>query len=311
MSDAIPLDALVIDPEVQPRVKGLDGDHVDEMVEFLSRSPANELPPVRVFSGDSGHVLSRGVHRAEAYKRSGRTHIPAEVVEGDTADAAVDASGSNQDHGLKRTPDDKRRAIARVLRLRPEWADSRIAEHVGTSDKTVADERAGMESTSEIPKLDRREGKDGRSRPATREKKVKVESPVGGGAEDSGGGGKPPESDVGDDPDPPDEPEAFWKPKDSFADEVQSALRKLKHVKAAVSMVFESPHSEHAVVAGKAQRLRWSTDGEDTVSERLGVKVMRRTWTCDEFDRLFYFLCELEAWLRKDTPAPPEAQPWE
>lgn len=87
-------------------------------------------------------------------------------------DAVLDAASANQQHlGLKRTNADKRRAVRMVLLVAPQWADNRVSKHVGVSDKTVAEERGRLESTSEIPKLNAREGADGRTRGARAEPK--------------------------------------------------------------------------------------------------------------------------------------------
>lgn len=45
-------------------------------------------------------------------------------------------------HGLRRTNEDKRKAVLGVLALKPDWSDRAIAKHVGVSDKTVATARA-------------------------------------------------------------------------------------------------------------------------------------------------------------------------
>jgi hypothetical protein len=65
----------------------------------------------------------------------------------------------------------KRDLIEKLLRETPEHSDNRIADAVGVSDKTVTAVREKLESTSEIPKLDRTIGKDGKSRPAKQKKK--------------------------------------------------------------------------------------------------------------------------------------------
>ena len=58
-----------------------------------------------------------------------------------------------------------RKLIAEQLKDLPDWADNRIADELGVDGKTVGSVRDNLESTSEIPKLDRLVGKDGKSRP--------------------------------------------------------------------------------------------------------------------------------------------------
>lgn len=60
----------------------------------------------------------------------------------------------------------KRKWIAWFLTRHPERSNVQIAKEVGVDDKTVGSVRREMESTSEIPRLDTRVGRDGKSRPA-------------------------------------------------------------------------------------------------------------------------------------------------
>lgn len=61
---------------------------------------------------------------------------------------------------------------ARILTENPELSDRLVAEQAGLSDKTVARVRR---VTADIPQLDRRVGKDGRTRPLSRASAVVVE----------------------------------------------------------------------------------------------------------------------------------------
>lgn len=164
---------LVVDLNIQPRANGLDQDHADGMAEYLRANPRNDLPAVVVYrdpaTGD--HVLSEGFHRAEAYARAGRTHLPADVRDGDRLAAVANAMASNQAHGLKRTNADKRRAAEQMVRLFPDWSDRRIADHIGVSHEFVRQARPGTVSTVDTgdkQKSERRTGKDGVKQPATK-----------------------------------------------------------------------------------------------------------------------------------------------
>jgi ParB-like chromosome segregation protein Spo0J len=64
------------------------------------------------------------------------------------------------------TREQVRTIVATQLKDTPNWADNRIAKEIGVDGKTVEDVRAGLLSTSEIPKFDRLIGADGKSRPA-------------------------------------------------------------------------------------------------------------------------------------------------
>jgi len=82
----------------------------------------------------------------------------------------------------------KRRLIEQQLRDTPQVSNNKLAAGLGVSDKTVAGVREKLEATSEIPKLARTVGADGRSRPAARqpvptvradaERKVTAQKPI-------------------------------------------------------------------------------------------------------------------------------------
>lgn len=94
-----------------------------------------ELPPVVVFYDGADFWLADGFHRYHAYRQDGRASIPADVHEGTNREAILYAIGANQAHGLRRTNEDKRKAVSLML-ADPEWAawsDRNIAKHCGVS----------------------------------------------------------------------------------------------------------------------------------------------------------------------------------
>jgi hypothetical protein len=70
-------------------------------------------------------------------------------------------------HRRHLTAEDKRDLIAKVLKAKPEASNATVAKQVKADDKTVAKVRRKLESTSEIPKLKKTVGADGKSRPKT------------------------------------------------------------------------------------------------------------------------------------------------
>ena len=62
------------------------------------------------------------------------------------------------------TSEEKRDLIAKVLKAKPEASNAAVAKQVKADDKTVAKVRRKLESTSEIPKLEKTVGADGKSR---------------------------------------------------------------------------------------------------------------------------------------------------
>jgi hypothetical protein len=64
--------------------------------------------------------------------------------------------------------------IERRLQRTPEQSNNKIAAELGVADKTVGAVRRQLESTSEIPKLDRTIGPDGKARTARRRRATVV-----------------------------------------------------------------------------------------------------------------------------------------
>ena len=184
---SLKLDLLVLDPTLQSRAGGLDPDHVEDLAEAVRNQ--QRLPRVRVRKvPEQGHLVVDGFHTVEAYRIVGRTHVPCIISPGVWGDAVLDAASANQQHlGLKRTNADKRHAVHMALLVVPHWSDNRVAGHVGVSDKTVAEERSRLESTSEIPKLTAREGIDGKTRSQSQDAPktpARTPSGIGRGVED-------------------------------------------------------------------------------------------------------------------------------
>lgn len=73
-----------------------------------------------------------------------------------------------------KTSVEKRELIAKVLKAKPEASNATIAEQTESSDKTVAKIRERLESTSDIPRLKKTVGKDGKARPVKAKKKKSV-----------------------------------------------------------------------------------------------------------------------------------------
>ena len=67
-------------------------------------------------------------------------------------------------HRRHLTTEQKRDLIAKLVKAKPEASNLQIAKQVKADDKTVAKVRRQLESTSEIPKLEKTVGKDGKAR---------------------------------------------------------------------------------------------------------------------------------------------------
>lgn len=144
----------------QSRAK-IDDDAVTEYTEVLDR-----LPPSTVFFDGDAYHLADGFHRVAAHERSGRTEVPVEVLQGTLRDAVLHSVGANATHGLRRTNGDKQRAVEMLLRDE-EWSarsDSWIAEKCAVDHKTVGRIREELIGTGELPRLQKRKGRDGKER---------------------------------------------------------------------------------------------------------------------------------------------------
>lgn len=73
------------------------------------------FPPIVVFYDGKKHWLADGFHRFHAYRKIGREKVAADVRQGTRRDAILHSVGANETHGLRRTNDDKRRAVLTLL----------------------------------------------------------------------------------------------------------------------------------------------------------------------------------------------------
>jgi hypothetical protein len=132
-----------------------------------------EFPPIDVFFDGQDYWLADGFHRVGAALRVRPDQpIEAEVHQGTQSDAQWYSFGVNQTHGLRRTREDRTRAIREALRhpLGLKKSDRDIAHHIGVDHKTVAKYRTAMEirSVGETPQLKTRIGRDGKNYRATK-----------------------------------------------------------------------------------------------------------------------------------------------
>lgn len=133
----IPISAIRLDGGTQSRALLQDGI-INEYAAALEDGAS--FPPVVLFYDGSDHWLADGFHRVRAYLFAGRDAIPADVRQGTRRDAILYSVGANEAHGLRRTNDDKRRAVLTLLNDAEwaKWSDREIARRCNVSDKTVA-----------------------------------------------------------------------------------------------------------------------------------------------------------------------------
>lgn len=134
-----------------------------------------KLPPVTVFHDGSTYWLADGFHRYEAAKRLEAIEIDADVKQGERRDAVLYSVGANATHGLRRTNEDKRRAVALLLEDAEwsQWSDREIAKRAGVGNKFVGDTRRAIC----VPNTDERKVKRGDSEYTMQVAQPKVEAP--------------------------------------------------------------------------------------------------------------------------------------
>lgn len=125
------------DGGTQPRA-GLDDKTVADYGQEIQDGA--KFPPVVVFHDGSHYWLADGFHRVAAFKFAGKQRIPAEIKQGTLRDAQLYAVGANATHGLRRSREDKRRAVMMMLDD-GEWgnlSDRDIARYCKVSHTFVA-----------------------------------------------------------------------------------------------------------------------------------------------------------------------------
>lgn len=153
--EQVEIESIQTNGGTQPRA-GINEQHVQDLVEAINRG--DTLPAVDVYFDGSQYWLYDGFHRVEAHNRCRKSTILANIHQGTQADAQWASYGANPGHGLKRTNEDKRRAVLAALR-HPNAAslsNVQIAAHVHVDEGTIRNYRAQMEASSEIPKMGER-----------------------------------------------------------------------------------------------------------------------------------------------------------
>jgi hypothetical protein len=137
MTVVLALDKIIADDRCQPRAT-FDTALVEQYAEAMATGDA--FPPVTVFFDGIDHFLADGFHRYRAAKSLGLAEMEADVVLGTLRDAILHSCSANAAHGWRRTNDDKRRAVLRLLNDIEwiKWSDSEIARRCNVSQPFVS-----------------------------------------------------------------------------------------------------------------------------------------------------------------------------
>lgn len=122
----IAIEKIHVDDASRPRAK-VDEETVAEYAESMRNRV--RFPPIVVFAaaGKGGYFLGDGRHRIEAAKKTGKNVIDAEIRPGGKREAILYAVGANNEHGLRRSNADKRKAVELLL-ADPEWREWSVNE---------------------------------------------------------------------------------------------------------------------------------------------------------------------------------------
>ena len=103
-----------VDGGTQPRAELL----IEVMEDYAEQMRGGvEFPPITVFFDGKDYWLVDGFHRLGAHQRvRPNAAIEADVIQGTQSEAQWYSLGANKTHGLRRTPEDRRRAVQAALR---------------------------------------------------------------------------------------------------------------------------------------------------------------------------------------------------
>lgn len=150
----LPIASIRQDGGTQPRA-ALNQAHINDLADDLRAGAI--LPPLDVMYDGGSYWLFDGYHRLHACKmaRGDSATISVRVHQGSLADAQWASFAVNKTHGLRRTTEDKQRAIVAALRHANgvNRSNREIGRHLGVDDKTVGVWREKLESSAEIPQI--------------------------------------------------------------------------------------------------------------------------------------------------------------
>ncbi|HOL72300.1 MAG TPA: ParB/RepB/Spo0J family partition protein [Bryobacteraceae bacterium] len=152
---SLPIAQIRLDGGTQPRT-ALDFAAIDDYAEAMAAG--GKFPPVVVFHDGEHYWLADGFHRLKAAFAAGFDAIDCELRQGTLEDAQWYSFSANKTNGLRRTNEDKQRAVkSALLHARAaSMSNYAIARHVGVDEATVRNWRSKLAASTEIPQIDTR-----------------------------------------------------------------------------------------------------------------------------------------------------------
>lgn len=172
---------IIIDAGTQTRVK-LNEDTIADYAEAMTEG--GKFPPIVVFASGTEYLLADGLHRFMAAQRNGWRDIEVEIRKGSRLDAIKYSLGANTIHGLRRTNADKRQCVEIALKEFGKLSDQVVADMCGVGRDFVLNLRHDASKPLQTlngnqvvvkPQPEKRVGVDGKSYPAVKQAKKKVE----------------------------------------------------------------------------------------------------------------------------------------
>jgi len=155
MGTTLPIQAITRDVQCQPRVY-LTPNVINEYAEEMSGGAI--FPPVIVFHEGDTYWLADGFHRLAAAERAGVDGVNCEIREGTFRDAMLYSVGTNATHGLRRTIQDKHRAVETLIDD-PEWSqwsDREIGRRCNVDHEMVGGMRRSLAESASEPSTQRK-----------------------------------------------------------------------------------------------------------------------------------------------------------
>lgn len=137
---AVDLSTIRTDGGTQPRA-AIDTQLVETYAEDMASGAT--FPPLVVFHDGVANWLADGFHRFYAAKGCGLAEFECDVRQGTVRDAILFSVSANASHGLRRTNEDKRRAVLTLLNdpTWAQWSDREIARHCNVGAPLVGNLR--------------------------------------------------------------------------------------------------------------------------------------------------------------------------
>lgn len=145
MSQLLSIKLIKQNSALQPRAK-MDIKIIDEYTEAMKTGAS--FPALVVYKVDDTYYLVDGYHRFMAAQGAKLANVLCDIRAGTMRDAVLFSAGVNATHGLRRTNEDKRRAVLMILADKEwvKWSNYQIAKACNVSDEFVRKIRAEIQT---------------------------------------------------------------------------------------------------------------------------------------------------------------------